>query len=475
MDIEEEFYHITNNTTILVYFTGNGSDIDKGAEISLWRSIIVGVVLGSIILIAVFGNILVVMAIFTNRRLRTVTNYFVVSLAISDLLVAILVMPFHIVIELTGRWWFGYVICDIWISFDVMLCTASILNLCCISVDRYFAITRPLIYATKRSKKLALIMIAIVWVASSIITCPPIFGWAEEGRWDTNDHVCYLTRDPGYIIYSSLGSFYIPLVVMLFVYANIFKVAREREIRLKPYRRSIMRSSRYTCNETNVDELSLSETRGSDDTSGEKQDGNQISDGSNQSDSTDRTQSTPAHVALTGILKMPLSENCASKNTLSRSRALNESANRIHYANYQSFKCKNDLITYTHHKNNQVVTIAAKNGRSPTLKQTDRNANTNSKKFRACFAKERKAAKTLAVVVGVFILCWLPFFLVYVIEPFCKSCYVHPILLGFVTWLGYVNSCMNPFIYAFSNRDFRHSFWKLTFGKCQKTKPKEVR
>jgi hypothetical protein len=96
----------------------------------------------------------------------------------------------------------------------------------------------------------------------------------------------------------------------------------------------------------------------------------------------------------------------------------------------------------------------------------------DSKKLRAVIAKERKAAKTLAIVVGAFIFCWLPFFMVYVIEPFCETCDFPILLLTGVTWLGYVNSTVNPFIYAFSNRDFRRAYWNLTCGKCEKWRNK---
>lgn len=79
--------------------------------------------------------------------------------------------------------------------------------------------------------------------------------------------------------------------------------------------------------------------------------------------------------------------------------------------------------------------------------------------------RENKAAKTLVIVVGGFVVCWLPFFILYVVEPFCASCPVNDALRSMLTWLGYANSLLNPFIYATYNKHFRHSFWHLTVGR----------
>ena len=138
-----------------------------------------------------FGNSLVVLAVLTSKSLRTVTNYFIVSLAIADLLVAIFVLPLSIYLVATRHIWrFGVLICELWVSFDVMLCTASILNLCCISLDRYLAITRPLQYSHKRSPKLAFNMIAVVWIASILVCLPPLLGWKDPNRYLYTD-TCY--------------------------------------------------------------------------------------------------------------------------------------------------------------------------------------------------------------------------------------------------------------------------------------------
>lgn len=90
-----------------------------------------------------FGN---AFTIQSNELDRVITNYFVVSLAMADMLVALCAMSFNASVEFAGRWLFGTFVCDLWNSFDVYFSTTSILHLCCISVDRYYAIVQPLDY-----------------------------------------------------------------------------------------------------------------------------------------------------------------------------------------------------------------------------------------------------------------------------------------------------------------------------------------
>ena len=102
----------------------------------LARIVVVGFILSVFILFAVAGNLLVIVAVLTDRTLRHTGNYFIVSLALADALVAVAVMTFAVINDVTGRWVFGAIFCDVWISADVMCSTASILNLCAISADR---------------------------------------------------------------------------------------------------------------------------------------------------------------------------------------------------------------------------------------------------------------------------------------------------------------------------------------------------
>ncbi|KAE8285940.1 Histamine H2 receptor [Larimichthys crocea] len=111
-------------------------------------SVMLGILLSLLTLLTVGGNVLVCLAVCASRRLRCLTNCFIVSLAVTDLLLGLLVLPFSAMLQLNEEWPLGPVFCNFYISMDVMLCTASILTLLAISVDRYLAVTMPLRYAS---------------------------------------------------------------------------------------------------------------------------------------------------------------------------------------------------------------------------------------------------------------------------------------------------------------------------------------
>ncbi|KAK3908020.1 Octopamine receptor beta-3R [Frankliniella fusca] len=193
-------------------------------------------IMGTIIVGAVLGNALVIISVFRHRKLRVITNYYVVSLAMADLLVALCAMTFNASVELTGGLWlFGPVMCDVWNSLDVYFSTASILHLCCISVDRYYAIVRPLQYPITMTHRTVSFMLANVWILPGLISFVPIFaGWYTTDRHQAfrkdNPDVCIFVVNRYYVIISSCVSFWVPGVVMVTMYYRIFKEAvRQRK------------------------------------------------------------------------------------------------------------------------------------------------------------------------------------------------------------------------------------------------------
>lgn len=206
--------------------TVNGTVLDVGPPLTPLQAIVVTLILSVVIVGTVIGNVLVCVAVCLVRKLRRPCNYLLVSLAVSDLCVAVLVMPTALLYEVLGKWSFGTVFCDVWVSFDVLSCTASILNLCAISVDRYWAITKPLEYGVKRTPRRMMMCVALVWLGAACISLPPLLIIGNEHETETGVPVCVVCQNFGYQIYATLGSFYIPLSVMLFVYYQIFRAAR---------------------------------------------------------------------------------------------------------------------------------------------------------------------------------------------------------------------------------------------------------
>ncbi|XP_042324518.1 5-hydroxytryptamine receptor 7-like [Sceloporus undulatus] len=200
---------------------------DCGDDILLYgdtEKVVIGTVLSIITLLTIAGNSLVIISVCIVKKLRQPSNYLVISLAAADLSVAFAVMPFVIITDLVGgEWLFGEVFCNVFIAMDVMCCTASIMTLCVISVDRYLGITRPLTYPVRQDGKLMAKMVFIVWLLSASITLPPLFGWAKN---ITVERVCLISQDFGYTVYSTGVAFYIPMTVMLVMYNRIYKAAK---------------------------------------------------------------------------------------------------------------------------------------------------------------------------------------------------------------------------------------------------------
>lgn len=188
-----------------------------------------------IIIAALLGNLLVIVSVMRHRKLRVITNYFVVSLALADMLVAIWAMCFNFSVEVTGgQWIFGYFMCDVWNSLDVYFSTASILHLCCISVDRYYAIVQPLDYPLIMTNVRLIFMLAIVWCSPALLSFLPIFmGWyTTSAHLDfrrKNPSLCMFVVNRTYSVISSSVSFWVPGMVMILMYYRIYVEADRQE------------------------------------------------------------------------------------------------------------------------------------------------------------------------------------------------------------------------------------------------------
>ncbi|XP_036379664.1 histamine H2 receptor-like [Megalops cyprinoides] len=197
------------------------------------------VVLVLIIVLTVFGNVLVCLAVGASRKLRCVTNCFIVSLAVTDLLLGLLVQPLSAMLQLTGEWPLGATFCNIYISVDVMLCTASILNLLAISVDRYVAVTAPLRYPALVTSGSVAVAMAVIWTVSLMVSFLPIhMGWntpdfsVQNQKQGRDERACRFEWNRSYVLLDAFATFYLPLLAMCVTYYRIFRIAREQARRI---------------------------------------------------------------------------------------------------------------------------------------------------------------------------------------------------------------------------------------------------
>lgn len=195
----------------------------------------------SFIFLTIGGNVLVCLAVGFSRRLWRVANCFVVSLAVTDLLLGLLVLPLTASVELRGgKWPFGGTLCNIYVSLDVLLCTSSILTLMAISVDRYLAISAPLSYSRRVTPVRVTVALVSIWSLSLAVSFVPIhLGWntvdykvqhLEWGIWDedTDGRYCQFEWNNNYVLFYVFVTFYLPLLLMSGMYLCIFRVAKEQ-------------------------------------------------------------------------------------------------------------------------------------------------------------------------------------------------------------------------------------------------------
>ncbi|XP_041370868.1 octopamine receptor 1-like [Gigantopelta aegis] len=481
--------------------------------------VIASVVLAVINMAVLFGNSLVVAAVFKTRKLRTVTNIFIVNLACADLLLGILVLPFSATLEVLDVWVFGVIWCRVWLAVDVWLCTASIFNLCCISLDRYLAITRPMKYPALMSSKRGKILVLLIWVISFIICFPPLIGWNEDSPADEDvspqgdddnssswyadfnvvgndsfysntqftifqtvsnqldpscveEHfICELTNARGYRIYASLGSFYLPMLVLIFFYIQIYRAAAKT---ISGYEKGVLTSkANGTSDKTSLNRaVTLRVHRGG---------------GASTSTFTKPSvpQSLSSEMAMTycneqtSLKRESSFRGTVPKTTVNSSgtppkfqKRFRSKSNTLEVFDGHAGTANNGCAGLSYqrsctrdHRNRSADGKGANSALGhrknlTTLQRQGRNIKAHMKKFH----REKKAAKTLAIIVGAFILCWMPFFTIYVIDAFCDRC-IHPQVFSVFFWLGYCNSAINPCVYALFSRDFRFAFKKLLTWK----------
>lgn len=187
-----------------------------------------------VITLTAAANSLLIALICTQPTLRNTSNFFLVSLFTSDLMVGLVVMPPAMLNALYGRWVLARGLCLLWAAFDVMCCSASILNLCLISLDRYLLILSPLRYKLRMTPPRALALVLSAWGLAALASfLPLLLGWHELGRARAPaPGQCRLLASLPFVLVASSLTFFLPSGAICFTYCRILLAARKQAVQV---------------------------------------------------------------------------------------------------------------------------------------------------------------------------------------------------------------------------------------------------
>ena len=190
-----------------------------------YSNIIQGSYLLAIILLAISGNLAIIIGIVRNRLLDNVTNCFILNLCISDLLNASLKMTSTVAGLFDRHWYPSNAFCYFTTPFGVLFGAASVLSMASVALARYLMIGMPFTYATKVTPSVARFILIGVWLGSAILSFPPVT-WRPAGVICRSGAVsdAYYTSELIYMIFLWLFVIVLPSVIMLNAYIRIFGV-----------------------------------------------------------------------------------------------------------------------------------------------------------------------------------------------------------------------------------------------------------
>ncbi|XP_026729532.1 alpha-2Db adrenergic receptor [Trichoplusia ni] len=473
--------------------------------------IIASVVVTVLMIMVVVGNMLVIIAIVTEKALKNIQNWFIASLAVSDFFLGLVIMPFSLANELMGYWIFGFWWCEIHSAMDVLLCTASIMNLCLISLDRYWSITQAVDYLKKRTPARAALMIAAVWLMSALVCIPPLLGWRVTRPMEQFPQ-CKVSDDIGYVIYSALGSFYIPSCIMVFVYIRIYFAAKARArrgIRKNPRPRPNEQQTSFSnppkgtrpmpsthpmpqghlTNNNGESQISTIETPqvqiptvtcelASDISTSEA--GDTVPPPPDERKDTLKVITTAAQVTKNPLASCPLRSSTLSVNgelqlQQTRGRAPSVAIDADMVSEMEPSSSDSGVVSrcggvkplklriFKKTDRRQEKSQPSKSELEPALPKPHKPRDPEREKKRLARKKEKRATLILGLIMGSFIACWLPFFFLYILKAACRNCVIPSSAFAIAFWLGYMNSVLNPVIYTIFNKDFRRAFRRILF------------
>ncbi|XP_028596080.2 histamine H3 receptor-like [Podarcis muralis] len=379
--------------------------------------------MGLVVLITVLGNALVILAFVVDKSLRTQGNFFFLNLAIADLLVGGFCIPLYIPYILTGEWKFGKGLCKLWLVADYLVCSASVFNIVLISFDRFISVTKAVSYrAQKGMTRNTVVKMVMVWVAAFLLYGPAIISWEYIAhRSILPEKECYAEffYNWYFLMIASTIEFFTPFISVSYFNLSIYINIRKRT----PLRRET---------------LPLSHRGG---------------------------KGRPREKQEHPNFFMKVSQKRSKEKTASSSSFAEPAVQQLSIGHLQSqpadFNVNQDLLPLQvelQTKSPWDGFYKALESLSTTKRKTEV-ANTMASRFR--LSRDKKVAKSLAIIVCIFALCWAPYTLLMIIRAACHGKCIPHALYEASFWLLWLNSAINPILYPLCHMSFRKAFFKL--------------
>uniref|UniRef100_A0A183BS20 G_PROTEIN_RECEP_F1_2 domain-containing protein n=1 Tax=Globodera pallida TaxID=36090 RepID=A0A183BS20_GLOPA len=405
--------------------------IRSGPSTSLFHSrpmvaLLITALVFVLIVATVLGNLMVCVAIALVRKLKAQpANLLLVSLAVADFCVGLFVMPMAAVYLLEDKWPFGSLLCCFWVTADLTLCTASILNLCMISVDRLLAVTRALRYLAIRTRRRICAVIGAVWVGSLVVSAVPLALVPFRG----NGNVCQVSQNRFYQIIATSIAFWVPALIMVIVYVKLWNAAKK----MQRQDRMVLRWLGVQCQRQQNTEPTTPKANGT------------IREMATNNSSPSLLANANARL-MTALRPSPTAQQI-QRHSIEHDKNSNNNNN-------------NNVTAELDKPRPSACSMLAGAIRIPLLGSYSSTASSVVGKSQHIHYED-KARKTLGVMMSVFICCWMPFFILALLKSQRIVYHVPTWLDSLALWLGYSNSMLNPLIYCKYNREFRIPFREM--------------
>ncbi|XP_020644026.3 histamine H3 receptor [Pogona vitticeps] len=409
---------------------GESGRFQHHGEFSAPVSVLLAVLMALLVLVTVSGNALVILAFVADKSLRSHGNFFFLNLAIADLLVGGFCIPLYIPYVLTGEWKLGRGLCKVWLVADYLVCSASVFNIVLISFDRFISVTKAVSYrAQKGMTRNAVVKMVLVWISAFLLYGPAIISWeyiAQKTIVPERECHAEFFYNWYFLMIASTVEFFTPFISVTYFNLSIYFNIRKRTP-LGAQNLSLGRRDCGMCPQRKKQEHPIFFMK--------------VGRGRNQERVNGLSPQKPASPRLD-----------------------------VHHRPSQmvEFNVHQDLPPLQ-------VDVQTKSPWDGFYKALESISNPTRKTevastmaSRCRLSRDKKVAKSLAIIVCVFAFCWAPYTLLMIIRAACHGRCIHHALYEASFWLLWLNSAINPVLYPLCHVSFRKAFFKLLFpGKAK--------